>query len=276
MTRSIPQSRQRKGVITLDALSRVFPEPMPFAVRSPLVVHHLLGRGNRLIVSFAGVGFANGPEIVPKAEFVGTASNYGENHALFVSDVSRSWMNGPDVADQIVDLIQSYCEDHDIQEIMALGNSMGGFMAIVLAELTHLDCVLAFAPQFSAKKDLVPEENRWERYRSAISNWRFDHVGKMAEKKTCYYVVHGDKNGELPYLRRFPVGRNIHHFVVQNAGHNIARKLQKRQRLNILMQSAVQNRSRRFRIALEQSFKWNFHPYRREIYESRFLSGDPQ
>ena len=48
-------------------------------------------------------GFGRNRNQVPPMEFIGTASGGGVNHVLFVSDTSRSWMNGPGLAEMLSD-----------------------------------------------------------------------------------------------------------------------------------------------------------------------------
>ena len=268
MSEAVHISPRRKG-IGLDTVTKLFPTPEPVAAEPPLFVHRLTGRNKRLVISFARVGTR--PREVPAPIFVGTSSNYGENHVLFFADDSRSWLNGDGLAQQIVEIVEAYRTEHDIEEVVTLGNSMGGFSAIVLAELIHVDRVIAFGPQYSMRSEIVPEETRWRRYFNAIKSWRFDSVGGMSKKDTTYYIVHGDREGEMDHWHRFPRNKMINHYIVQNAGHRLPTMLRKRKRLKPLMLHAFEGRTRRFRENLERSFGPNFHAFQRRTYEMEFL-----
>ena len=266
MAQTLQTSPRKKGVIDLETLKRAFPEPTLIATQDPLVAHKMAGRNTRLIVSFSSIGIYKERDKIPGPEFVGSASDYGENHVLFFTDASRSWMNGANIVPQVLKIIEDYVAAHQITELVAIGYSMGGFSAIILAELMSVNIVLSFAPQFSARAGGVPADARWEGWRHAITDWKFADVGNMARDGTTYYIVHGDRGADLAHLRKFPTGRRIHHYVVRNAGHNVVRLLQKRRRLKVLTQHALQNRPRRFRIALERSFGHRFQAMQRSAY----------
>ncbi len=244
-------------------------EPQEVRADGPLDVHVLKGRSKRLIVSLAGVG--NRRNRVPPMEFIAAASNAGENHVLFVSDPSRSWMNGPGVASTMVRLVEDYRSRNDISEVVALGNSMGGFSAIRLAELTKVDTVIAFAPQFSADPALVPEEQQWMFFRKQIDQWPHRHVGDLTRPGTCYFLFHGDASTEAIHWSRFPWNKRLNHFIFTGEGHNIARKLRKRRLLQPVVTSAIEQRPRRVRKLLERKlFDRQLTVFRREAYAAAY------
>ncbi len=244
-----------------------FEEPQEVRSNGPLHVHVLKGRSNRLIVSLAGVG--NRRNCVPSMEFIAVASNAGENHALFISDRSRSWMNGRGVASTMVRLVEDYRSRNDVSEVIALGNSMGGFSAIRLADLTAVDTVIAFAPQFSVDPALVPEEHQWMFFRKQIDRWPHRHVGDLSQQGTCYFLFHGDDPAETIHWSRFPWNRRLNHFIFTDEGHNIARKLRKRGLLQPVVNTAVEKRPRRVRKLLERKlFDRQLTVFRREAYQA--------
>ena len=218
---------------------------------APLVVDVVKGRSRTLVVSFAGVGQER--DIAPPAEFFGSATQMGENHAIFISDADRSWMNTAGMADRLVNLIKVYQRQNDIDHTVLLGNSMGAFAAIVLADLIKVDAVIAFTPQFSAHPDLVPDETRWTPFRNAIKDWRFPDVGKMAQEGTAYYLFHGDAPSEVMHWEKFPMGDHISHYILQGGGHNVARLLQRRGKLRQIVHAAIHGKTRVVRKTLERA-----------------------
>lgn len=243
--------------------------PISIDAPDPLKVDYLPGRGNRLVVSFAGVGRVR--KLTPPHEFIGTASQDGENHVLFVSDKSRSWMNGPGIADSIVRLVKQYRDFHAITEIVALGNSMGGFSALVLADLMPIDTVISFSPQFSACQDMVPEEIRWSYYRDQIDRWLFADIGEMQNDRTEYYLFHADAENEAIHWMRFPHPAGHHHFVVLGQNHGLVRTLSKRGLLAKVVDQAIARKPKRVRKALERGFlDRHMAVMRREVYEKTF------
>ncbi len=244
-------------------------DPVPVETETQLVAHALPGRNRRLVVSLAGVGTRR--HGVPPPEFLGTASGYGENHVLLISDPGRSWMNGPGVAGEMVDLIETYRGAHGIEEVVTLGNSMGGFAAIRLAELTRIDTVIAFTPQFSVHPDIVPEETRWRYFRDQIAEWRYADVGALAEPDTAYFLFHGGAEDERWHWLRFPWRRQLNHFILHGMGHRVASVMRKRQILGPVIAAAIERRPRVARRRMEREFLGRrFDVHRRETYQQLY------
>ncbi len=244
-----------------------FVEPVPVEAPEPLVVHALPGTGTRLVVALAGVGRQR--NMVPPPEFLGTASGAGANHVLFVSDFSRSWLNGPRMAEHIIALIEDYRVEHGIDEVVLLGNSMGGFAALMLAEMMPVDTVIALSPQFSMKPDLVPEETRWRFWQQQIAEWRFPCVEGLQRKQTQYFIFHGSQPVEARHWLRFPWRRGLNHFVFEGIGHDLAARMRKRYLLARVINAAIAGKSRQVRVAMERSFLGRrFEVSRREVFQA--------
>src|ERR1700742_3619721 len=99
----------------------------------------------RAVVSFTGIGHELGT--IQKEEFVKSVHNLAEeNAAFYVIDKNRSWYNG--TLNEIPNVLQPKLPPFD--EVICLGNSMGGFGAIYFAPLFPA-CrkAIAFCPQFS-------------------------------------------------------------------------------------------------------------------------------
>ncbi len=213
-------------------------------------------------------GFGRNRNQVPPMEFIGTASGGGVNHVLFVSDTSRSWMNGPGLAEMLSELVEGTRVNHGITEIVALGNSMGGFAALVLANMVPVDTVIAFAPQFSMHPDLVPEEKRWSIFSSNITCWPIPDVGNLDQEVSDYYIFHGSNPLESRHWLRFPWNRRLNHFIFDGLGHDVAARIQKRRLLPLIFNGAVAGRPRAVRLALERSFLGRrFNVSRREVFQ---------
>lgn len=208
-------------------------------IAPPLRIRHLPGRGSRLVLSLAGVGTEPGKE--PPPEFFRMASADGENHVLFVSDQSRSWLNAPGMAETIVARVESIRNALGITEIVALGNSMGGTMALHLARLIPMTRTLALVPQYSADPALVPDEHRWLPFRRRIAAFPFRAVDSIAPQGT-HIVLHGGTTGELRHALAFPQADNLRHYILPHHNHNLARRLHDRGRLAPLVSAFLEGR----------------------------------
>lgn len=224
----------------------------PMAADWPLVLHYLPGRTRRLVVAFAGVGKHEDRQ--PAPEFVGSAHDRGENHVLFVADDSRSWLNWPGLAEAIVAAVRDLAARIGAERVLALGNSMGGSMALMLGPLLRPDLILAIVPQFSADPARVPEETRWAAFRQRIAQWPFPAVPDLAGRGLAAVILHGTRGLEGIHWRRFPHGNSdVLHFLFPNAGHALARVLNEQGRLRPLVRAAARGNRLKIRHIIREA-----------------------
>lgn len=203
---------------------------------APLLIQYLQGANDVLVVSIAGVGTKRTEQ--PPPEFY-KLSRLDENHVLFVSDKSRSWMNGAGLADRIVTAIEAVVRDHGIKRVITLGNSMGGTMALLLPRLTKVDAAIAIVPQYSAHPDHVPEETRWRFFRKQITAWPFPAVDRLPDAPCETTILHGGDTLECHHLDRFPTANLTHHFVFPDHDHHLARELHRQGKLQRIIRQSI-------------------------------------
>lgn len=233
----------------------------------PLVLSYVPGTSETLVISLAGVG--RGRKKQPAVEFFQLAYQGGENHVLFVSDASRSWMNGPGIADSIIETIEEVVKQTGVKRVVAVGNSMGGTMALILPYLTRIDEVLAFVPQFSAKQERVPEEERWKVFRNKISQWPFEAIETLPTDRCVVTILHGGTEDELIHMRRFPKDPNAKHFVLPQMDHRLAYRLHQSGKLERIVSTAIAKKPWKCRRAIEAA-----GGLRREDFEVREAAGE--
>lgn len=175
---------------------------------------------DHLTLCFTGVGHAMGGVDVQGEEFLRASSGAT---AVFVIDKHRSWGNRldfPAIAQHIAPLAAG-------RTVNALGNSMGGFLAILMSRFMALRSVVAIVPQFSVSKAIVPEEDRWDRYVDKIKEWRHESLAGCFVPETDYYVLAGVSAIEARQLNLFPTAPNIHKIFFRGArfNHNVAQEL---------------------------------------------------
>lgn len=208
-------------------------------IEPPLFIRYLPGVTRRLVVAFSGVG--NRIRQVPEPEFHDSASDGGQNHVLFIADASRSWMNAPGMAERIVDTVRDLAARIGAESILSLGNSMGGFMALRLGAIMRPDFILSFVPQFSADPAVVPDEDRWMRFRSQITDWSaHPQAPDLRDRGIKVMILHGNRPDEARHWRRFPPpGGSVFHFIYPRAGHGVAQILKARGLLQPLVRAAA-------------------------------------
>ncbi|MFO1176583.1 MAG: hypothetical protein U1E48_15510 [Paracoccaceae bacterium] len=190
----------------------------------PLRIRYRPGSGDRLVLAFSGVGRSTGLDSEPALEFFRSASGGGENHVLHITDQSRSWLNAAGMVEAIADTVRRMQLRTGARRIAALGNSMGGTMALLIARFLPVDRVIAFTPQYSVQPAIVPEEAKWKRLRRMIAHYRFPAVDKIAPTGQ-QFVLHGDSNDELIHALRFPVVANLDHFIFPGHSHELGEDL---------------------------------------------------
>lgn len=207
--------------------------PEPYLVDPPLYLDYLPGRSKLLVLAFSGVG--DRKEAVPTPEARRLTGWDGENHVLFIGDASRSWMNAPGLVEKLCRAVDGLVEAIKPGRIVAFGNSMGGTAALIFAGLRKLDAVLAIVPQYSVRRDLVPEEKRWAHFRTHITEWPHPSVPALSAERGDIMVLHGGEPREIIHARRFRCGPGVDHYVVPQYGHALALCLKNTRVLRPLM-----------------------------------------
>lgn len=170
-----------------------------------------------LFLCFTGVQQGMGG--IGAEEFVGTTRFPGFS-ALFISDLQRSWYNNfpPSL---LTDAIGARVAG---KRLIGLGNSMGGYGAVWIAQHLPVATVIAFAPQFSVHPEVVPAETRWQEFRSQITHWRERSLS--FNDTTRYFTINGD--ADEMHWSHFPRQSNCTHLLIKGTGHNPGAKLKER------------------------------------------------
>lgn len=208
------------------------------------------GRNKVLVVSFAGRGGLKDNFKRPVNEFYKLASSGDENHVLFVQDTTNSWMNGQGIAEAICETIDGLRGQLGVSRIVTLGNSMGGTMALLIAQIYTIDAVIAIAPQFSVDPAVVPDDHRWMEDREQIKTFRFPDVSTVPFEKTKTTVMHGARKEDGVHAQLFPKHPDLTHFIFPGYGHGLASELHKEGKLEPIISNVIAMRPRRTRQAL--------------------------
>lgn len=194
-----------------------------------------ISSADTILTSFTGIGHGMGGIDIQRIEFAGTARRCG---LIFVTDKNRSWGNNLD-PDNLAELLRPMLGE---KSVVTIGNSMGGFLALVFASIIGARVAIAFAPQFSVDPAIVPDEPRWMEYRKNVKTFRYPSLAGQLDRAVRYYTINGDTPLEKVHWTRFPTKENIHHFVVSGVGHDVALQLKKAGVLNRLIDDAIDER----------------------------------
>lgn len=196
-----------------------------FFTQGPLHISYLPGKSDTLVLSFAGVGLDE--DAIPGDEAARLAGADGENHVMFVSDGSRSWMNGPGIMEGIKAAFAQLVARLHPRRVVAMGNSMGGTAALIFAAEVGVNAVLSLVPQFSVHPKIVPWETRWQPYRNRIADWPYPAAPDLSGRDMQVLILHGTDKDEMRHAKRFAQSPDIDHYVVPKTTHGMSLKLKR-------------------------------------------------
>lgn len=197
----------------------------------------LAGRGRTLIVAFTGIGQGKG--MIQKEEFVGIGSGGGENHVIFVTDRLRSWFSRPGLQDRVIAAIGDYVAAHGIDRVVTIGNSMGGFGALLFAERLNAHVAIAFVPQFTMDPNVLAEP-RWAKYRANMDAAGLERLDNVLTGKVPAFAVFGADEGEdMAHLMALAACPKVQLWKMTGAGHDVAAALKEETLLNKAVSAMV-------------------------------------
>ncbi len=199
------------------------------------------GQSRRLVVVFSSVG--HGPKTPPVLEFAQSATAGGRDSAVFIADPQRTWLNAPELIEEIVEVIEAARDEIGAEETVTLGYSMGGFAALVIGGFVPVHAALAFSPQMSIDPELVPDEGRWMRYRSRIGAIRIRSAADHMAADTVHHIIMGSSRLEKPQLRLLPRAANAKLYFLPKTQHDTAPRIKQAGLLPTVLDHAFSRRS---------------------------------
>ena len=187
-------------------------------------------KSDRCLIVFTGVGHAMGAIDIQREEFY---NQHKLGMVIWITDKKRSWGNNLNIK-KISSAVKKFSEN---RKIYIIGNSMGGFLAILFSKFLEAKKVIAFSPQFSVCPDIVPDEKRWMNHRQYIDEYRYKDLSDSFDRNTKYALLIGDgQHEDIHYSKfiKFSSLSNIELIRFNETGHKVASNLKD---LNLLNQS---------------------------------------
>lgn len=197
----------------------------------------LISGASKLYIFFGGIG---GQIAMPPFEFFKAAKIIDENK-IFVRDLRQSWYQDglPGISADIYStarFLEKEIQDLNPEKVFFIGNSMGGYAAILFATLIGHGEAIAFAPQtfISPFKRLIHSDKRWSKHirntynRSLFKKKIWDLKALLAKSnfnpKISIFVSKYNRLDRIhaDYLREF---KNIRIYEFDEGGHEIVRFL---------------------------------------------------
>ncbi len=203
--------------------------------------------GNSLYIFFGGIaaGIA-----MPVFEFY-NASKIIDEHKIFIRDFTQCWyQNGlPSISSDVystAQYIRGQIEDIGPDKTYFVGNSMGGYAAILFSTLVGTGDVVAFAPQtfISPFLRILHRDSRWKKqiintykkslFKRKVWNLRPVLLNLNQGRKISVFVSKADR---LDYIHASHIadihGVNIYEF--DGGGHGIVKLLRDQGNLPAIM-----------------------------------------
>jgi hypothetical protein len=198
------------------------------------------------VVAFGGIAQGLG---VPTFEFFRTLEQLGVD-ALFVRDPSQSWYQSPiegfgdttiAMASHLGRLLTEHFGD---RRVLAIGNSMGGWAAMLFGYLCSLDSVIAISPQTFISRALRGRHAdwRWSCQLDAIHDPSFDDLEpllrSLSAPRISIYVGAND-HLDMLHAHRLAHAPGVKVTVLDQCGHDAARHLRDQGLLHPMLQSRI-------------------------------------
>ncbi len=200
------------------------------------------GRGTEVaIIVFAGIGL--GFAAVPAEEFVSYGRGLGKARSFFVIDKNRTWYNAPGLYERVIERLQAEGIGSAAKRVL-IGNSMGGFGAILFSSVLDADAVLSLVPQFTINQTRVPEHERWGGYIDKISTVRFEDLSAAFNQQSAYHIFHGTDLRDARHAELFPMSDNIMHYLLHGRGmkHTVAQQFKRYEILGDVLDAGTYGR----------------------------------
>jgi pimeloyl-ACP methyl ester carboxylesterase len=195
------------------------------------------GPGDHLVVAFAGIRQRLGG--VP-FEF---NSSLGKTDAkvLFVRDVDRLWYQyDMGTINQAVRQIRDTAAAVGATRLSCVGNSMGGFGALMFGAMCVADAILAFAPQTTIlpRHMVAMGDDRWHDYRANIKVHTLPDLNALSDVKARVTIHYGDEDA-LDAAHAGHLSWRAERISHAGCGHNVAKMLRERGKLFAAIRTAL-------------------------------------
>ncbi len=206
-----------------------------------------------LLITFGGMKSMAG---IASFEFVALTNSMPVKR-LFVRDPRQSWYHrgmpkhGSSLAN-VVDALRSFLAAHEVDRLVTVGNSAGGYAALVFGTLLGADAVLSFSPQTVLDGALLAEmgDHRWDdllaplvRNNALESHWTDlrDALPSARCADTSYRVFYDETvPGDRAHAENLRGIEGLRLYRFGHGGHTLARCLRDCGALERILRSALE------------------------------------
>lgn len=181
-------------------------------------------RDGPCLVAFTGAGKGYFTNVMLREEFL-LQDDFGL--VIWIIDKQVSWGMGLnfDLISQEVEKLKGN------RKVFSIGNSMGGYNAILLSSFIGAERVLAFNPQFSVDLNFIPPNALLERSKNRIRPWSHrvpQSILDFLNPQTKYAIIMSRSPRDSihhNYFKKFVNKSNVELFKLNINDHNVAKHL---------------------------------------------------
>ena len=194
---------------------------------------------DQLVVAFGGVRHGYGGI---KGEFRQSLSKLGSS-AVFVRDDGCRWYQyGPEDLQPIYDQIHAVRAEVGARRLVCLGNSMGGFGALLFGQRLGADAMLSFVPQTAIEPEVTAAlgDTRWAAYQENIPAYPHGDLVKEAPPAGRVVMCWGARDPlDCAHAERLAAAWTVESIVIDSAEHDAAWALRERGELLPLLEGVL-------------------------------------
>ena len=208
-------------------------------------------RGSKnLLVSFGGIKQCLG---MPVFEFFNSISDI-DCDKVFIRDFKQAWYQKGvdeqlDTSGKIVEYLKKILSENNYNNVCFLGNSMGGYAAILFGSILNVDKVIAFSPQsyIDCWNRLKNLEKRWTKQMLRIYLYKgknkayFDlqkHLSANSNYKTDINIFYSTQDRlDKIHSERLKMNKHVMLHPISKGGHDVVLEIRNSGELKPLLLS---------------------------------------
>lgn len=187
-----------------------------------------------LVVLFGGVNMRIG---LPVFEFRGIMSRY-DFDKVFIRDLNQAWYHkGVDSQinslSALIEQLEGLIKEGNYDKVIFIGNSMGGYAAIMLGYLMKINHVIAFSPQtfIAPLKRVLHLDFRWpillgRLHIRSFFNQKYDLLNVLRNHVPTTFIVYYSKQHRLDRLHSVRLKKSkcdMELHAIDSKGHGLVR-----------------------------------------------------
>jgi hypothetical protein len=193
-----------------------------------------------LLITFAGISGAVG--LYPFEFF--KITNGFEIDKVFIRDLEQSWYHKglkdkADSLEQIAVFLKEQIIQKKYKKVICLGNSMGGYAAMVIGTLIEADMILAFSPQtfLNTKLREKYKDNRWKEQIKAFPKdikeelldlRKFFEKNRLSDKSKIEIYFALDERIDVMHVLHLKDIKNIKLIPYTQGGHQLVQMMRQK------------------------------------------------